>query len=189
METLARNWWVLVLRGVFAILFGILAFVLPGATVFALVILFAAYMGVDGIMAIVMAIRRAQQRREWWPLVLEGIAGIGIAVLTVLWPDVTALALVYFIAAWALVTGVMEIVAAVRLRKAIRGEFFLGLAGVASIAFGIIAIFFPGEGALALVWLIGSYAILFGVLLIALGLRLRTWRSTAAPEAPTGAPA
>jgi uncharacterized membrane protein HdeD (DUF308 family) len=189
METLARNWWVLVVRGIFAILFGILAFVLPGATVFALVILFAAYMGVDGIMAIVLAIRRAQQRREWWPLVLEGLAGISVAVITVIWPDVTALALVYLIAAWALITGVMEIVAAIRLRKVIRGEFFLGLAGVASIAFGIIAIAFPGEGALALVWLIGSYAILFGVLLIALGLRLRSWRGPVATDAPTAAPA
>jgi uncharacterized membrane protein HdeD (DUF308 family) len=188
METLARNWWVLVVRGVFALIFGIVAFLLPGATVFALVILFAAYMGVDGIMAIVLAIRRAQQRREWWPLVLEGIAGIGIAIITVIWPGVTALALLYLIAAWALVTGVMEIVAAIRLRKVIRGEFFLGLAGVASIAFGIIAILFPGEGALALVWLIGSYAILFGVLLIALGIRLRSFRG-AAPPAPTGAPA
>jgi uncharacterized membrane protein HdeD (DUF308 family) len=188
METLARNWWVLVLRGVFALIFGIVAFLLPGATVFALVILFAAYMGVDGIMAIVLAIRRAHQRREWWPLVLEGIAGIGIAIITVIWPGVTALALLYLIAAWALVTGVMEIVAAIRLRKVIRGEFFLGLAGVASIAFGIIAILFPGEGAVALVWLIGSYAILFGVLLIALGIRLRSFRG-AAPPAPTGTPA
>jgi uncharacterized membrane protein HdeD (DUF308 family) len=188
METLARNWWVLVLRGVFALIFGIVAFLLPGATLLALVILFAAYMGVDGIMAIVLAIRRAQQRREWWPLVLEGIAGIGIAIITVIWPGVTALALLYLIAAWALVTGVMEIVAAIRLRKVIRGEFFLGLAGVASVAFGIIAILFPGEGARALVWLIGSYAILFGVLLIALGVRLRSFRG-AAPQAPTGAPA
>ncbi|HJV04658.1 MAG TPA: DUF308 domain-containing protein, partial [Actinomycetota bacterium] len=135
-----------------------------------------------------LAIRRAQQRREWWPLVLEGVAGIGIAIITVIWPGVTALALLYLIAAWALVTGVMEIVAAIRLRKVIRGEFFLGLAGVASIAFGIIAILFPGEGALALVWLIGSYAILFGILLIALGIRLRSFRG-AAPPAPTGAPA
>jgi uncharacterized membrane protein HdeD (DUF308 family) len=189
METLARNWWVLVVRGVFAILFGILALVLPGATVFALVILFAAYMAVDGIMAIVMAIRRAQARREWWPLVLEGLAGIAVAVITVIWPDVTALALIYLIAAWALVTGVMEIVAAIRLRKVIRGEFFLGLAGAASIAFGIIAIVFPGEGALALIWLIGAYAILFGVLLIALGIRLRSWRGTGGTEAPTTAPA
>lgn len=189
METLARNWWVLAARGVIAIAFGILALILPGPTVLALVILFAAYMAVDGIMAIVLAIRRARQRREWWPLVLEGLAGLAIAVITVIWPDVTAVALVYLIAAWALVTGVMEIVAAIRLRKVIRGEFFLGLAGVASIAFGIIAILFPGEGALALIWLIGSYAILFGVLLIALGLRLRSWRGTIAPSAPTGAPA
>jgi uncharacterized membrane protein HdeD (DUF308 family) len=147
METLARNWWLLVVRGVLAVIFGILAFALPGPTVLALVILFAAYMAVDGIMAIVLAIRRAQQRREWWALVLEGIAGLAVAVITVIWPDVTALALLYLIAAWALVTGVMEIVAAVRLRKVIRGEFFLGLAGVASIAFGIIAIVFPRQGA------------------------------------------
>lgn len=189
METLARNWWVFLVRGVFAIVFGILALVLPGTTVFALVILFAAYMGVDGVMAIILAIRRAQQRREWWPLVLEGLAGLAIAVITVIWPDVTALALVYLIAAWALITGVMEILAAIRLRKVIRGEFFLGIAGVASIAFGTIAVLFPGEGALALVWLIGAYAILFGVLLIALGIRLQSWRGSVAPGTPTGAAA
>jgi uncharacterized membrane protein HdeD (DUF308 family) len=189
METLARNWWLLVVRGVLAVIFGILAFALPGATVFALVILFAAYMAVDGIMAIVLAIRRAQQRREWWALVLEGIAGLAIAVITVIWPDVTALALLYLIAAWALVTGVMEIAAAIRLRKVMRGEFFLGLAGVASIAFGIIAILFPREGAVALLWLIGTYAIVFGVILIVLGIRLRSWRGPALTEAPTEAPA
>jgi uncharacterized membrane protein HdeD (DUF308 family) len=173
MLTLARNWWVLVVRGVLAIVFGILAFVLPGATLAALVILFGAFMLVDGLFALVTAWRRSERRMSWWPVVLEGLAGIAIGVITFYWPGVTAFALLYLIAAWAFVTGIFEIAAAIRLRKEIRGELFLALIGVASILFAVLVVLFPGEGAVAIVWAIGAYAVVFGILLVVLGLRLR----------------
>jgi uncharacterized membrane protein HdeD (DUF308 family) len=172
---LARNWWALVLRGVLAVIFGILAIVFPGITVEALVILFGAFALVDGVFAIVAAVRAAERKRSWGALVLEGIAGIALGILTFFWPGVTAFALLYLIAAWAFITGVFEIAAAIRLRREITGEFWLGLAGVASIAFALLVVIFPGSGAVAIVWAIGVYAILFGALLIGLGLRLRGW--------------
>jgi uncharacterized membrane protein HdeD (DUF308 family) len=184
MLTLARNWWVLVARGVLAVVFGILAFVLPGATVAALVILFGAFMLVDGLFALVSAWRRADRRTSWWPFVLEGLSGIAIGVITFLWPGVTAFALLYLIAAWAFVTGVFEIVAAIRLRKEIRGELVLALIGLASIIFAVLVILFPGEGAVAIVWAIGAYAVVFGILLIVLGLRLRRLHAELEPRSP-----
>jgi len=184
---LARNWWALVLRGVLAVIFGILAIVFPGITVGALVILFGAFALVDGIFAIVAAVRAAERKRSWGALVLEGLAGVALGILTFVWPGVTAFALLYLIAAWAFITGVFEIVAAIRLRREITGEFWLGLAGVASIAFALLVVIFPGSGAVAIVWVIGAYAIVFGALLIGLGLRLRALgRRPSAPE-PTGA--
>jgi uncharacterized membrane protein HdeD (DUF308 family) len=173
MRTLARNWWLLVVRGVLAVVFGILAFVLPGATVTALVILFGAFMLVDGVFALFSAWRRAERRMSWWPFLLEGLSGVAIGIITFLWPGVTAFALLYLIAAWAFVTGVFEIAAAIRLRKEIRGEWVLALIGMASILFAALVVLFPGEGAVAIVWAIGAYAVVFGILLIALGLRLR----------------
>jgi uncharacterized membrane protein HdeD (DUF308 family) len=171
--TLARNWWLLVLRGVLAVVFGILAFVWPEATVTALVILFGAFMLVDGVFALVAAWRQAERKMTWWPTLLEGLAGIAIGIITFVWPGVTAFALLYLIAAWALITGILEIVAAVRLRREIRGEWILALIGVASIVFAILVFLFPGEGAVAIVWAIGAYAVVFGILLVLLGLRLR----------------
>jgi uncharacterized membrane protein HdeD (DUF308 family) len=170
---LVRNWWALVLRGVLAVVFGILAIVFPGITLEALVILFGAFALVDGAFAIVAAVRAAERKRSWGALVLEGIGGIAVGILTFVWPGVTAFALLYLIAAWAFVTGVFEIVAAIRLRREITGELWLGLAGAASIAFALLVVIFPGSGAVAIVWAIGAYAIVFGVLLIGLGLKLR----------------
>jgi uncharacterized membrane protein HdeD (DUF308 family) len=184
MLTLARNWWVLVVRGILAVLFGILAFVLPEATVTALVILFGAFMLVDGVFALVSVWRRSERRTSWWPFLLEGLSGIAIGVITFFWPDVTAFALLYLIAAWAFVTGVFEIAAAIRLRKEIRGELFLGMIGVASIAFAALVILFPGEGAVAIVWAIGAYAVVFGILLVVLGLRLRRLHPEREPRLP-----
>ncbi len=154
---LARNWWVLVLRGVLAVLFGLAAFFWPGLTALVLVSLFGAY---------------AKQER-WWAVLLEGIVGILIGLLTFFWPGVTALGLLYFIAAWALVTGVFEIVAAIRLRREIEGEWLLGLSGVASVLFGLLLVIFPSAGVLSVIWIIGAYALLFGVIMIILGLRMR----------------
>ncbi len=163
----------LVVRGVLAVVFGILALIWPGLALEALVILFGAFALVDGVFAIAAAIRAAERKRTWWPFVVEGLAGIALGVVAFVWPGITALALLYVIAAWAVVTGIFEIAAAIRLRREIRGEWLLALAGIASVGFGVLVAVFPGAGALAVVWGIGAYAILFGVLLLALGIRLR----------------
>ena len=173
-ETLARNWWVVLLRGLAGIAFGMITFVAPGISLAALVLLFGAYAFADGVLALVSAFRR--RRRSEAMLVLQGIAGIAAGVLTVLWPGVTAFALLCLIAAWALVTGGFEIAAAIRLRKAIDDEWLLILSGVASVALGVLLVLFPGPGALALVLWVGAYALVTGVLLVALSLRLRSLR-------------
>jgi uncharacterized membrane protein HdeD (DUF308 family) len=171
-DSLSRNWWAVSLRGLAGILFGIITFFAPGISLAALVLLFGAYAFADGVLAIVSAVRRRGADR-WWLLLLEGLVGIAAGVLTFLWPGITALALLYVIAAWALVTGAFEIAAAIRLRKAITGEWLLALSGVFSIALGVLLVLFPGPGALAVVIWIGAYAFVFGALLFALGLRLR----------------
>lgn len=173
---LSRNWWALLLRGLIAILFGLLAFIWPGISVFVLVTLFAAYVFVDGLFAVILALRRAQEgRKHWWALLVEGLAGIAVGVLTFFWPGMTALILLYLIAAWAVVTGVFEIAAAIRLRKEIQGEWLLVLGGVISIIFGIALMVMPVAGVLTIIWLIAIYALLFGIVLIALAFRLRRW--------------
>jgi uncharacterized membrane protein HdeD (DUF308 family) len=172
LPVLARNWWAVAIRGLVGILFGLLAFMLPLPTVIALVWLFGAYAFLDGLFNLVAVWRRTRPR-PWWALVLEGIAGLGIGVVSFLWPGITALALVYLIAAWALITGALEIIAAVRLRKEIEGEWLLALSGVFSILLGGILAFAPGPGAVALVWYLGAYAIIVGVLFVALSFRLR----------------
>lgn len=174
MRILARNWWAMALRGLFAVIFGIVAIVWPGLTLSALIIIFGAYALVDGVFAIVSAIRRAGEYSRWWMLLIEGVIGVGAGIIAIVWPGLTALALLYIIAFWAILTGAFEITAAIRLRREIETEWFLGLGGLLSILFGIILIIFPGSGALALTWLIGAYAIIFGIALIVLGLRLRT---------------
>jgi uncharacterized membrane protein HdeD (DUF308 family) len=173
LDIIARNWWAIALRGLFAVLFGIAAFVWPGLTLAVLVILWGAYALVDGIFTLVAAFRAAQMKMTWWPLVVEGILGIAAGVVAFAWPAITALALLYLIAAWAILTGIVEIVAAVRLRHVISGEWLMGLAGLLSIVVGVILIAAPGAGALAVVWTIGAYAFVFGIVLIALGFRLR----------------
>lgn len=166
------SWWALVLRGIAAIAFGILAFVWPQITLTALVFLWGAYALVDGAFAIAAGIKTYGENKRWWLLLLEGILGVGAGIVAFVIPGITALILLILIAAWAIVTGVFEIIAAIQLRKEIKGEWLLALAGVASILFGVLLLFNPGAGALAVVWLIGAYAIVFGALLIALGLRL-----------------
>ncbi len=175
---LSRNWWAIALRGVFAILFGILAFMWPGTTLTVLVLFFGAYALVDGLFAVVAALTNHTSGRRGWVL-LEGLVGIGIGVLTFVLPGVTALSLLYVIAAWAIITGGLEILTAIELRREITNEWMLILGGIASLAFGILLILFPGAGALSLIWLIAVYAIVFGVLLVGLGLRLRSWGSRA----------
>jgi uncharacterized membrane protein HdeD (DUF308 family) len=169
---LTRNWWALALRGIFAILFGLAAFLIPGVTLAVLVALFGAYAVVDGVLAIVAGVRAAERHERWWSLVLKGLAGIVAGVLAFIWPALTALALLYLIAGWAIVTGVLEIVAAVHLHRA-HGEWLLILNGVLSILFGLFAIVWPGAGVLTLLWMIGVYAIVFGAVLLVLAFRLR----------------
>lgn len=170
---LARWWWTFVLRGLVAIVFGVLAFVAPALGIAVLVGLFAAWALIDGAADILTGIQSRSRDRNWWLSLLEGIVGVVAGVLALLFPVLAAGALLVIIAVWSIFTGVFEIVAAIRLRQQIQGEFWLGLAGVASILFGLLLFIFPAAGALTVVWLIGGFAIAFGVMLILLGLRLR----------------
>jgi uncharacterized membrane protein HdeD (DUF308 family) len=173
LETLKRHWWVPVIRGVAAIVFGMLAFVYPGLTVAILVLFFGAWVLVDGVFRVVGAVGGRATDPEWgWHLVI-GILGIMIGFLTFHAPRITALALVIYIAAWALMIGATEIALAIKLRREIKGEWFLILMGVLSILFAFMLLWNPIPGALALVWLIGAYAIAFGILGIIFGIRLR----------------
>jgi len=170
---LATNWWALVLRGIAAILFGVIAYAMPGITLSALIMVFAAYALAEGVLSIIAAVRGAGAEPRWWALLLKGVVDLLAAAAAIFLPLLTKVALVYLIAFWAIVTGVFEILAAVRLRKHIRGEVLLGLCGVASIGLGVLMLAAPAAGALALVLWLGAYAFIFGALLIALGLRVR----------------
>jgi uncharacterized membrane protein HdeD (DUF308 family) len=181
LDSLARNWWAVALRGLAGILFGIITFVSPAISLAALVLLFGAYAFADGVLSIVSAVRRRGADR-WWLLLLQGIVGIAAGVVTWLWPGITAITLLFVIAAWALAGGALQVAAAIRLRKVITGEWLLGLSGVLSIALGVLLVAFPGPGALALVIWIGAYAFVFGILLMVLGFKLRGLRSPRAHQ-------
>jgi uncharacterized membrane protein HdeD (DUF308 family) len=174
-ERMARDWWIFALRGVAAIIFGVLALLWPGITLLALVFLFAAYALVDGVIAIISGIRRGANggKLDWWRIV-RGIVGIAAGVIAIALPGITAYALLLVIAAWAIVTGAIEIVAAYQLRDVIDREWLLALDGVVAVIFGIALIVFPSAGALALVWLIGAFAIVSGVMLLVLAFRMRS---------------
>lgn len=173
LHALARNWWTWLVRGIAAVIFGILAWLWPGATWVAIAILFGAYALVDGIFAIIATFRAAETQQRWWPFLIEGIVGILIAAITFYDIRITLLALYWTIAAWAFLTGIFEIVAGVQLRKHIANEIWLIVGGIASIAFGALMIWFPLAGALAIIWLISAYAIVFGIIMIGFALRLR----------------
>ena len=170
---LARWWWTFILRGMVAILFGALAFVSLGFGIGLLVGLFAAWALIDGVNNLLTGIRTRGQDRSWWLEILEGVVGVGAGVIALLFPAFAAEVLVLLIAIWAIVTGILEIVLAFRLRTVIAGEVWMALAGVASILFGVVSLLFPAAGALSIVWLIASFAIGFGVFLVMLGWRLR----------------
>lgn len=187
-DQLAERWWALVVRGVAAILFGALTFALPGISLLVLLILWAAYALVDGVLNLVLAARGARAGRRWGWLLFEGIVSIAAGVVAVVWPGITAWALLMVIAAWAVVTGVAEIAVAIRLRRQLEGEWLLALGGVLSIAFGVALVAYPSAGVLAVLWMVGAYAILFGVLLIGLGWRLHAWHRAEHPGTHGGLP-
>jgi uncharacterized membrane protein HdeD (DUF308 family) len=172
LHTMAQNWWLVVLRGVAAIIFGILAFAWPGITLLTLVFFWGAFALVDGVLAIVAAVKGGNPMPRWW-LAIVGIAGIAAGALTFLIPGLAALVLVTFIAVWAIVLGVMEIYGAIKLRKEIEGEWFLILNGALSVAFGILILWRPMTGALALIYIIGAYAIILGVIYLMFGFKLK----------------
>lgn len=172
-EQMARHWYTLAIRGVLAILFGILAFLAPGVFAATFALLVGAYFLVDGLLALVAAVRFGHRDNRWWALLLEGVFGLLAGIVTFLNPLGTAVALVYLVGAWALITGVMEIVAAVQLRRVIHGEFWLVVAGIVSVALGLALFAHPGTGILAGAFIIGAYALVFGIALVALAFRLR----------------
>jgi uncharacterized membrane protein HdeD (DUF308 family) len=174
LRELAENWWLLLLRGVAAIAFGLLAFLWPDLTLLTLVFMWGIYAIADGILALWAAIasKGGEIAPRWW-LAVVGIAGILAGALAFVWPGMTALVLLMFIASWAILIGVLQIWGAIRLRKEIEGEWLLGLSGVLSVAFGVIMFAQPGAGALAVVWLIGWFAILAGCVYIGLAFQLR----------------
>ena len=177
---LSRNWWLLLLRGIAAIAFGVLTWFQPGISLGALVLLFGAYSMADGILGVWAAIAGRKEHEDWWVLLLGGLLGVGIGILTFVAPGITALALLFYIAIWAIATGVLEIVAAIRLRKEITGEWMLVFGGIISVVFGTLLLAQPGAGALALVWLIATYAVIFGIVLVILAFKVRSFAGRAA---------
>lgn len=167
-----NKWWLYALRGLFAVIFGVLALVWPGTTIQVLVLLFGAYALADGIFAVTIGVLSSGTFKRWWAILLEGLTGILIGLMTFFWPNITGLALLFFIATWAIVTGVFEIVAAINLRRIVKGEWRMVLSGILSILFGTLLFVFPGTGAVSVVWLIGGYAIFFGISLMAVGFKL-----------------
>lgn len=175
----AENWLLMILRGILAIIFGFLALIWPEITLAVLIILFGIYVILEGILALAASFRRRMDK-YWWVLFLEGIAGIGVGLFAFIWPSLTAIILIIFIAVWAVLTGILEIVASIQLHKEISGGVVLGIAGVLSILLGILLMLNPGVGILAVVWLIGIYAILFGGLLMYLGFISKRYRGVMA---------
>ncbi len=173
-DILARYWWMTLLRGLFWVLFGILMLASPAISLVTLTLALGAVMFIDGIISIANAVSGRKEHDDWWVLLLVGLAGIGIGILTFRNPAITALAVVFYVAIWAVATGLLEIVAAVRLRRQIQGEIWLALAGVASVLFGVWLVARPGAGALALLWVIAVFSIGFGVLLLLLAFEVRS---------------
>jgi uncharacterized membrane protein HdeD (DUF308 family) len=171
---LVRNWWALAIRGLAAILFGLIALLAPGFVALWLALLFGAYALVDGVFAIVAGLRAAERHERWWPFALEGLASIVVGVIALVMPVAAALALLYFVSAWAILTGVFRISAAIRLRKEIQGEWMLILNGAFSVLLGILIVRRPAVGVVTLVWVLGAYAMVYGIMLVGVAFRLRS---------------
>ncbi len=179
----SRNWWGLAIRGLIAIAFGIAAFVWPGITFAVLVLLFAAFAFWDGIFAAIAAVRHHTLSRNWWLMLFEGLVGIVIGLIAFFLPGIAIGAMVLVIAAWAIITGILEIASAVYLRREIKGEWFLALSGVLSIIFGILVAAFPAAGMVAIAGIFGAYAIVFGLVELILAFRLRGYGEQPAGQA------
>jgi uncharacterized membrane protein HdeD (DUF308 family) len=185
-EALARNWGWIVLRGIAAILFGVLALVRPGVALATLVLVFGAYALVDGCALVAAAVANRKSEQRWGALLVGGLIGIATGIVTFIMPEVTAVALLAVIAAWAIMMGIAEVVAAIELRKVITGEWLMIIAGLASLAFGVFLIARPAAGALAVVFWIGAFAALSGLLQIGFALKLRSWGHDLATQVPIG---
>jgi uncharacterized membrane protein HdeD (DUF308 family) len=179
-QVVLQNWWMLALRGGLAIIFGLIALFFPGIALLAFIAVFAAYAIIDGIVAVVVAIRERGSLSRWGWVLVEGILSIFAGIFALFYPRETALILLYIVAAWAILTGIMEIVSAVTLREYLSQEWALIIAGVLSIVFGIILFARPGVGLLSILWLVGVYSIIFGVLFIVRAFQLRSWASSRA---------
>jgi len=171
-RTLARHWWVVLLRGLVAIAFGVLTFTRPALSLAALLLFFGAFVFADGLLHVWTAVSDKEHENRWL-LLLGGLLGIGVGLLAFFTPGLPAIAVLFYIAVWAVATGLLDIVAAVRLRKQIQGEWMLGLGGLCSVAFGVVLIARPAVGALAVLWIIAAYAVAFGVILTLLSFRLK----------------
>jgi uncharacterized membrane protein HdeD (DUF308 family) len=164
----------LIVRGIVGLVIGLLAMLWPGVTIAVLVVIFGVYALIDGLSNLFHGLRRSRTHGPSWAMALQGLVGIAAGVVAFIWPTITAFAVVILIGAWALVTGVFEIIAAIRLRREIRGEWLLALSGVLSVAFGVLIFFFPAAGAIGIAWILGAYAAAAGVVLVVLGMRLRS---------------
>ncbi len=172
-QLLTRTWWMFLIRGILAVLFGVLAYFQPGVTLAALVLLFGAYSLADGVMTVISAISGREDVDHWWLLLLEGLVGIGVGGLTLFAPGVTTIALLFYIGVRAIATGIVQIVTALRIRKEIEGEWLLVAAGLLSVLFGVAFLARPAAGAVAVVWLIATFAIIFGIVLILVAFKAR----------------
>lgn len=177
MMALARNWWLVVLRGVLAVLFGLATFLWPGLSWLVLILMFGVYAIVDGIFAITAGVMGSKYSQRWWVFLLEGIISLAAGIIVVMRPGLTSLILIAVIALWAILTGILEIAAAIRLRREITNEWMLAFAGFVSIVLGVLLFFQPAAGGLVITLMIGAYALIFGIMLVVLGLRLRKWHT------------
>jgi len=176
-RAMAQHWWVVLIRGVLAILFGIMAFAWPGVTLAVLVLFWGAYALFDGVFEVIAGIRG-----KWGSLVVLGLLGIAAGVITFLWPGITAITLLWVFAFWAIVAGVLQISAAIRLRKEVQGEWLWILSGLCTVLLGVLLILYPGAGALSVIWLIASLAVVWGILLVFLAFKLKGLGARVAPQ-------
>jgi uncharacterized membrane protein HdeD (DUF308 family) len=174
LSLMARNWWLFAIRGVAAIIFGVLAWIWPGLALLTLVYLFGAFAIVDGVSALIALVRgEPHLRRHGWAVGIIGIVGIGAGIIAFIYPGITAIALLYVVAAWAIVMGIFQVLAAIRLRREVKGELWLAIAGIFTALFGVLLVVAPGTGLVSLVWIVGIWSVVYGAMTLAFSWRLR----------------